>query len=743
MPVRVFGIRHHGPGSARSLGRALGGWRPDLLLVEGPPEADALVPLVADPGLVPPVALLVYVADDPRRSAFWPFASFSPEWVALRWAVNHGVPARFCDLPAARSLADTGEMSEVGLQWQRRRGDPIADLARAAGHGDAERWWEDLVEARGLADEELFDAVADAMRSLRTAAAGDPEEAVREASMRLAVRAALKAGHQRIAVVCGAWHVPALAEPFPAESKDRAALRGLGRVKVAAAWVPWATNQLARDSGYGAGISSPGWYAHLYAQPLDPLPGWMSTAARVMRDEGLDAPPAAAIDAARLADALAALRGRPLAGLEEVTDAARATLCGGDELALRLVQRRVVVGDAVGAVPASAPSLPLVGDVRKAARRLKLPFSSDLRLLELDLRAANGLERSHLLHRLRLIEVDWGVPARNLTGTTGTFRETWQLEWHPALEVALVQASVWGSTLVDAATAKAADDAWSAQALPELTDLVQRSLLADLPDAVVHVVAALEVRSAVAADVHHLLAAVPPLVQVLRYGTVRKTDADAVAHVLDGMVARSSAGLVAACASLDDEAATAAASRLGAVDRALATLARAHHLVPWRASLRALTTAAVHGEVAGRAARLLLDALALSTEEAAVLLSRALSPGEDPARAGAWVEGFLTGSGLVLVHDDALWQILDRWLSLLPEERFVEVLPLLRRTVATFAGDERRALGERARRGMGESASPTAAGGAAVEALDPARVEVVLPTLRMLLGLDGSPGEEG
>ncbi|MDP9417259.1 MAG: DUF5682 family protein, partial [Actinomycetota bacterium] len=96
--VRVFGIRHHGPGSARSLRAALDAFEPDVVLLEGPADADPLVPLVADEAMAPPVALLAYVADDPRTAAFWPFAVFSPEWQALTWATARAVPAYFCDL---------------------------------------------------------------------------------------------------------------------------------------------------------------------------------------------------------------------------------------------------------------------------------------------------------------------------------------------------------------------------------------------------------------------------------------------------------------------------------------------------------------------------------------------------------------------------------------------------------------------------------------------------------------------
>ena len=104
-PVEVFGIRHHGPGSARSLVAALDAYEPDCVLVEGPADADALLRFVGDEELVPPVALLAYAPEEPRVAAFWPFAGFSPEWQAIRWARRHGVEVAFCDLPASATLA--------------------------------------------------------------------------------------------------------------------------------------------------------------------------------------------------------------------------------------------------------------------------------------------------------------------------------------------------------------------------------------------------------------------------------------------------------------------------------------------------------------------------------------------------------------------------------------------------------------------------------------------------------------
>ncbi|MDO5499112.1 MAG: DUF5682 family protein, partial [Propionibacteriaceae bacterium] len=103
--LRVLGVRHHGPGSARAIRRALAAFDPEVVLIEGPPEADGLVGLAGAAGMEPPVALLAYAPEAPGTASFWPFAVFSPEWQALTWAVRAEVPVRFCDLPAATMLA--------------------------------------------------------------------------------------------------------------------------------------------------------------------------------------------------------------------------------------------------------------------------------------------------------------------------------------------------------------------------------------------------------------------------------------------------------------------------------------------------------------------------------------------------------------------------------------------------------------------------------------------------------------
>jgi len=104
----LLGVRHHGPGSARAVRRALAAYRPDVVLIEGPPEAEGLLAYAGSQQMRPPVALLAYTdlsTKEHRRAAYWPFAEFSPEWQAIRWALARGVDVRFIDLPQAHSMA--------------------------------------------------------------------------------------------------------------------------------------------------------------------------------------------------------------------------------------------------------------------------------------------------------------------------------------------------------------------------------------------------------------------------------------------------------------------------------------------------------------------------------------------------------------------------------------------------------------------------------------------------------------
>jgi hypothetical protein len=812
MTIHIFGIRHHGPGSARSLRQALETLEPDTILIEGPPDAESVLHLVGSPAMQPPVALLIYVPDKPQDCVYYPFAIFSPEWQALHYGLTNNIPVRFMDLPLAHRMAGdkgTGGQGDRGTGGQGGQGgeggeggegrlgkisphpplspspplplppsslaeDPLLWLSIAAGYSDGDRWWEHMVEQRHNSVD-LFAAILEAMTAVRqdTPPSTDPIEAQREAYMRKTIREAEKGGFQRIAVVCGAWHAPALSD-ISCVKEDTAILKGLPKIKVEATWIPWTYRRLSYNSGYGAGIESPGWYHHLWEwgmrqgaggreqgagrqggqggllggsfslsplsppSPTPPLPHsqvvirWLTQVAHLLREQGLDASSAHVIEAVRLAESLAALRNRPLPGLPELNEAIQAVLCFGSDLPMRLIHDKLIVGDRLGKVPPETPMVPLQQDLMRQQKRLRISPEVTEKTLDLDLRNNNDLERSHLLHRLNLLEIPWGQ-LQQTNNKKGTFHEFWRLQWHPEFAVSLIEAGIWGNTVKDAAANIACNKADAANDLPTLTNFLNQVILSDLSDAVSYLMSRLENAAALVSDVTHLMAALPPLANVLRYGNVRSSDTKMITHVVDKLVTRICISLPGACAYVDDDAAAAMYDNVMKVNSAIALLQNEEHITSWQQVLSQISdNQRLHKLIAGCCCRLLLDAGIFDADEAARRMGLALSIATDPPQAAAWVEGFLKGSGLLLLHDDILWQVLDNWVTQLSGELFTALLPLLRRTFSNFPAPERRQIGEKVKLGLNPK---TASNSPNISEFDEDNAAVVLPIIAQLLGV--------
>ena len=230
--------------------------------------------------------------------------------------------------------------------------------------------------------------------------------------------------------------------------------------------------------------------------------------------------------------------------------------------------------------------VPLQQDVTKLQRRLRLKPDARPKEITLDLRREIDRERSRLLHRLNVLEVPWGEPveARGL----GTFKEAFVLEWQPALELELIHAGRWGTTVQTAAAARATAMANEQDSIAKLATLADAVLLADLPDALEAVLRALADLAALDRDTTDLMAAVPPLAQILRYGDVRGSDTSAVAGVLRGVVLRSAVGLPGAAVGADEETGAKLAELVDGVNSALALLEDEALTRAWRGALRSV-----------------------------------------------------------------------------------------------------------------------------------------------------------
>jgi hypothetical protein len=137
----------------------------------------------------------------------------------------------------------------------------------------------------------------------------------------------------------------------------------------------------------------------------------------------------------------------------------------------------------------------------------------------------------------------------------------------------------------------------------------------------------------------------------------------------------------------------------------------------------------------GFACRLLLAAAVIDREQLDRHARLALSRAVPPLDAVSWLEGLLFGSGLLLLHQDDVWLVLDTWLRELDAEVFLETLPLLRRAFSGFETGERRIMADKVK--QLQSGSPNRKNEArAPLRLNHERGARVLPVLARILGVE-------
>lgn len=462
--VHLVPVRHHSPACALALSALLEEVHPATVLIEGPVEYAALLPSLQDPRTVPPVALLSL---GERTASYYPLAEFSPEWVALRWAGQHGAEAAFIDRSACLRDDDDPRDDARGavartLQAERylARSRSLDALARRLGCRDHDEVWEHLFEDRATADIRSWrgffsDTLAwsglarlDVEREVLDADGTHAREAVMSAALRRHLPAAAPTGAGEkgtaapaapVVVVTGGFHTMALLDCLDATEH--------------AAWLPepqpqpggpaWLIRydfaRLDALRGYGAGMPSPGlwqraWRARTGASPLEgsgtgprratrrtampvPEPAGAARAfattvvidvATALRELGEPLGTAQVLATVEQAMRLAALRGRAWPGRCDILDALTSCLVK-DETGLSgnlgAAVASVLAASDVGEVPDGIATPPLVRQVRNRLRAARFIIDDAVEhRVSLDTsRRPRQRERRELLARLRFV----------------------------------------------------------------------------------------------------------------------------------------------------------------------------------------------------------------------------------------------------------------------------------------------------------------------------------------------------
>jgi hypothetical protein len=167
-----------------------------------------------------------------------------------------------------------------------------------------------------------------------------------------------------------------------------------------------------------------------------------------------------------------------------------------------------------------------------------------------------------------------------------------------------------------------------------------------------------------------------------------------------------------------------------AYDEALSLFGDQALLENWRRQLALMMDDdQVAASVVGLSLRLLHDLRIWDEATIAAAFSRHMG-GQAPVLAGGFLESFLSGGPEIILQDRPLLQLIDAWLCGLGEGDFIETLPLLRRSFASFDGHARkRLLAE-----IGKGARETTSFNATEQSGDNPAFDRALPLLLQILG---------
>ena len=761
--VHLFPLRHHSPRSSFVLRAALERIRPSLILVEGPEDASPLIDVLVDPETAPPVAILGYRTDGTPGSALWPFASYSPEYVALHWAKENGVEARFIDVATGQALApeNAGEggpegegedehaaehehaeeheeahapeeapAPEEGHAPEEVRVSAGDRAAVARGFRSFEEFWEASFEAPDYQEAAFREALV-AYADLIRAESSRLRDRARDAFMARRIDEAVAAGTppERIVAVLGAAHAAALA----VSDVDPTLIATLpAALPSTTTIIPYSFPRLAEQTGYGAGNRAPQFYQRAWDARLS----FRRAALEVLIDfcdhlrvRGFAASLADTIEAYRLSTMLAAIRGKAEPGLDEIREATIATMCRGESAHVDSFLWPSVIGRNVGKVASRIGRNSLQEEFWREVEDRRLPRTDAPEDFVLKLGDPVQVETSVFLHRLRVADIPYAsfmgtqsagmrasAPAGEEAGgfsALSRVKEAWQGQWTPATDVALVERIVLGETLQQVCQRVLSQRLGEARTTAEAAGVLLESVVASTPETMSTALAACDRLAAADDDLASLARACRALSGLVSYGSSRasaKLGAGAIAPLCRKTFERAILRVPIACVG-NDEAVTPAKEAL----RVLAEIGVSQPLVDkaaWFAAARALVVDyAANAGCCGVACGLLYLAQEMGDEEIQLTVAQRLSDALEPERAAGFLAGFMEVNALVLVKSRTIVKALDDFLNGIDKERFRDLLPVLRRGLGTLGPTERRYLLENlvALRGLGGQAKEAAA----------------------------------
>jgi hypothetical protein len=740
--VHLFGIRHLSAGGAWHIRRFLDRIKPDIVLIENPSDAEHLIDDLTRRGVKMPAAILCYTVQLPVHSIVYPFAIYSPEYQSILWAKKNKKQVRFVDLPSnikaplyrleedlrikQASIAEETPENSLGIEFHRYRKELYETVTKLGGEEDYDAYWERHFEHNLETDSYLRSVALHSaeMRRLSEGLEKDAEplsfsiNALREAYMKRRIVEAIKEGYnpEKIVVVLGAYHLIGVINAEPMTDEEFA---GLPRLETKMTLMPYTYYRLSSFSGYGAGNYAPYYYELMYHSmengDLESLPSkYIAALSRIYRTKHGYSSTATAIEAVRLARSMQFIHGGVLPTLKDLHDSAVAAMAGGNFAEIVETFAMLDVGTHTGELPEGVSQTPIQDDMNRLLKKLKLerykpkaqepnqPREAPPHELVLDLREnlkAKGeeaafldLERSIFLNRLKVMDIGF---AKQIVSKqeSATWKEEWDLFWTPEVEIRLVESVLYGDTVEVAASYIIRERLEKAVDVAEVAALVRITCECSLKSSIIDAIRKLQALASLTESFTASAKAARELSFLIKYGSVRRFDTDAILPILQQLFLKG-ALLLYGAASCDYKTAADIADNISAMHYITQEQESVQDNI-WLKQLRQLAFSDEKNPLlSGFAFSILLERSEITEEELSIEVARHLSAGNTAEAGAAWFEGLARRNRYLLLSRLFLWKQLDEYISNLDEGEYKTAMLSLRRAFSSFEPREKAGICE-------------------------------------------------
>lgn len=483
--VVLFPVRHHSPACSRHLLKVIERYEPEAILIEGPENAQALIPFAASEKTKAPFCMyLSYDDKDGKISeekdkyrAYYPFLNYSPELVALREGRKRNIECRFIDLSYGEKLLNCPKSTQEDMQGTSDSifllSDYYKTLTERLGCKNFSELWEMLFEIDGahIETDEFVKNVFYYCYYSRMYTSRDDllfhGDKAREYAMLENIQKACKE-FQRVLVVTGGIHTVALASMVQAENVEKMSLIRSKKEDSPSYLMPYSFEASDREHGYESGMIFPYFYEKVWEniqknrkKPFEEtvLRFIINTAGQIRKKQALSI--ADEIQSFYMAKGLGELRGKRECGVFEAIDAVKSSFVKGEihslyQPALKTLYR-LMTGMEMGSVDPDAGVPPIVNDFLEQCKRHKISTNSSLRK-ETRLDSSNNVqhrEKSYFFHQMEFLGTDFCHCLKDedsqTSGSRILLRQTWEYRFSPGVQVALISVSAFGGTVRAAA----------------------------------------------------------------------------------------------------------------------------------------------------------------------------------------------------------------------------------------------------------------------------------------------------